>query len=199
MSKETDLLRRAAEMLREHYNLKSEVAEKLLALADQMERAEPDCWAILTPNGSRLVSEAEAKGKMKPYPLYTHPAPEVTRDAEPVATLHDDGHWTWKPGHVESMAERQAGWRMDVYTHPALAWRRAEDMPREGQKVTVAFDWEGDLQLAAGTFHDGQFFQDGGDMESEIHGVQFWCEHSDPRLPGGGAWIDYFAMPEPKP
>ncbi len=92
MTTTTDLLRRAA---RRHWNLAKSAptghAERITrdgnaldALADQMERAEPDCWAVSTPNGSRLVSEAEAKGKMKPYPLYTHPAPEVTRDAEPV-------------------------------------------------------------------------------------------------------------------
>ncbi len=34
---------------------------------------EPDCWAILTPNGSRLVSPDEAKGRKDAYPLYTTP------------------------------------------------------------------------------------------------------------------------------
>lgn len=32
--------------------------------------AEPDCWAILTPNGSRLVPPDEAKGRRDAYPLY---------------------------------------------------------------------------------------------------------------------------------
>lgn len=36
--------------------------------------AMPDCWAILTPNGSRLVSEEEARGRKDAYPLYTHEA-----------------------------------------------------------------------------------------------------------------------------
>lgn len=36
--------------------------------------AEPDCWAILTPNGSKLVPPDEAKGRKDAYPLYTHPA-----------------------------------------------------------------------------------------------------------------------------
>lgn len=31
---------------------------------------EPDCWAILTPNGSMLVSPDEAKGRKGAYPLY---------------------------------------------------------------------------------------------------------------------------------
>jgi hypothetical protein len=34
---------------------------------------EPDCWAILTPNGSKLVSPEEAKGALGAYPLYRHP------------------------------------------------------------------------------------------------------------------------------
>mgnify|MGYP003553189145 FL=1 len=39
---------------------------------------EPDCWAILTPNGSKLVSPQEAKGRKDAYPLYTSP-PQVQR------------------------------------------------------------------------------------------------------------------------
>lgn len=34
---------------------------------------EPDCFAVLTPNGSRLVSPQEAKGNKKSYPLYARP------------------------------------------------------------------------------------------------------------------------------
>ena len=36
---------------------------------------EPDCWAVLTSNGSKLVSPDEARGLCKAYPLYTHTAP----------------------------------------------------------------------------------------------------------------------------
>lgn len=32
---------------------------------------EPDCYAILTPNGSRLVSPDEAKAQKLAYPLFT--------------------------------------------------------------------------------------------------------------------------------
>lgn len=39
---------------------------------------EPDCWAVLTPNGSKLVSPQEAKGQKGAYPLYTSP-PQVQR------------------------------------------------------------------------------------------------------------------------
>jgi hypothetical protein len=35
---------------------------------------EPDCWAVLTPNGSKLVSPDEAKGRKDAYPLFTRPA-----------------------------------------------------------------------------------------------------------------------------
>jgi hypothetical protein len=38
---------------------------------------EPDCWAILTPNGSRLVSPDEAKGRLDAYPLYTAPTAQT--------------------------------------------------------------------------------------------------------------------------
>ncbi len=39
----------------------------------------PDCWAVLTPNGSKLVSPEEAKGLLKAYPLFT--APPLTEPA----------------------------------------------------------------------------------------------------------------------
>ncbi|TDV39577.1 hypothetical protein C7405_101696 [Paraburkholderia caballeronis] len=39
-------------------------------VADAAVASEPDCWAILTPNGSRLVSPDEAKGRRDAYPLY---------------------------------------------------------------------------------------------------------------------------------
>lgn len=45
------------------------------AVLAKMAKQEPDCWAVLTPNGSRLVSPQEAKGLYKAYPLYTHPFP----------------------------------------------------------------------------------------------------------------------------
>ena len=55
------------------------------ALSDAAQAPEPDCWAILTPNGSRLVSPEEAKGRRDAYPLYAAPiaadaaAPTCTR------------------------------------------------------------------------------------------------------------------------
>lgn len=46
-----------------------------LARASEAAAGEPDCWAILTPNGSRLVSPEEAKGRLDAYPLYAAPQP----------------------------------------------------------------------------------------------------------------------------
>lgn len=44
---------------------------------------EPDCWAILTPNGSKLVSPDEAKGRKDAYPLYAAPQPQAAPAPEP--------------------------------------------------------------------------------------------------------------------
>jgi hypothetical protein len=40
----------------------------------------------------------------------------VLAERKPVATLHDDGHWTWKG--TEPYESRFAGWRIDVFAHP---------------------------------------------------------------------------------
>jgi hypothetical protein len=47
-------------------------------------RQEPDCWAILTPNGSKLVSPEEAKGNKRAYPLYAAPP---AQEGKPHAAL----------------------------------------------------------------------------------------------------------------
>ena len=39
---------------------------------------------------------------------------------EPIATLHDDGYYTFKRGQ-EPYDARYAGWRMDVYAAPVTA------------------------------------------------------------------------------
>jgi hypothetical protein len=41
------------------------------------------------------------------------------QEAKPVATLHDDGYWTWKG--TEPYEARFAGWRMEVYAAPIPA------------------------------------------------------------------------------
>ena len=48
-------------------------ARAALAAHEAAPQQEPDCWAILTPNGSRLVSPDEAKGRKDAYPLYAAP------------------------------------------------------------------------------------------------------------------------------
>ena len=57
-----------------------------------------------TDSELRLQAEvAELKAKLAEY-----------ESREPVATLHDDGYWTWigTPPYKSSFA----GWRMNVYT-----------------------------------------------------------------------------------
>lgn len=57
-------------------------------------------------------------------------------------------------------------------------WKPPTEAPQEYQKVTVAFQWnECEYQLAAGTYHDGEFYQDSGDMERRIDGVEWWTPH----------------------
>lgn len=46
-------------------------------------------------------------------------APQPAQAAEPVATLHDDGCFTWKRDEFRRKYDRDhAGWRMDVYAAP---------------------------------------------------------------------------------
>ncbi len=110
MTTTTDLLRRAAEFLTQIAKdadssyatwgrdtdgtaLRADAAF-LLALADQMERAEPVAWMLRRKRDGFVracYSEAPSEVSLKIadqdgdeyIPLYTHPAPEVTRDAEP--------------------------------------------------------------------------------------------------------------------
>jgi len=71
-------------------------AAALRQLLEQPEPVqEPDCWAILTPNGSRLVSPDEAKGRKYAYPLYTTPPAKpavwaglTDEDVYPLANEH---------------------------------------------------------------------------------------------------------------
>jgi hypothetical protein len=64
---------------------------------------------------------------------------------EAVATLHDDGYWTWKKGTTPPHESNYAGWRMDVYAAP-----QPECAPREAQPVAwcrrdTVFGWKGQL------------------------------------------------------
>jgi hypothetical protein len=49
---------------------------------------------------------------------------------KPIATLHDDGHWTWKPG-MRMHECNQAGWWMDVYAAPTPAAAQDDSVTRE--------------------------------------------------------------------
>ena len=92
MTTTTDLLRRAAELLRklDHEEIEaSDDAASLLALADQMERADPVAWMIrhYSPDCGYFheYHSLEERGyppfEVEKYtPLYAHPAPEVTPD-----------------------------------------------------------------------------------------------------------------------
>lgn len=40
---------------------------------------------------------------------------------EPIATLHDDGYWTWKNRANAPHESNYAGWRMDVFAAPQPA------------------------------------------------------------------------------
>ena len=117
MTTTTDLLRRSAELLRDgfvgestyaDYEERQTFAASLLALADQMERAEPVAWpnrmvnvpaddgsqdrvvGFRIPEGDPILGEyglseplAWFRSVTVERTLYAHPAPEVTRDAEP--------------------------------------------------------------------------------------------------------------------
>ena len=90
MTTTTDLLRRAAEMLGSSWDERDpikegEIAACLLALADQMERAVPVGWLespykTFARNHAYKMTASQATSWR--IPLYTHPALEVTRDAE---------------------------------------------------------------------------------------------------------------------
>ena len=78
---------------------------------------EPDCWAVLTPNGSRLVSPDEAKGLVKAYPLYTAAAAAAfaeARCARMREAREDDLYWRL---HSLSTALESSG-RIDAHEHP---------------------------------------------------------------------------------
>lgn len=93
---------------------------------------EPDCWAVLTPNGSKLVSPDEAKGLHKAYPLFTADqlrAALASRDAE-IAKLKG-----WRDAIDEALVVAHIGvatepyddlnkllqWHHDIWLDPAVS------------------------------------------------------------------------------
>lgn len=68
-------------------------AHAILDATPAQAQKEPDCWAILTPNGSRLVSPEEAKGRRDAYPLYRE-APQSS-PAPATADARDAARYRW--------------------------------------------------------------------------------------------------------
>ena len=130
MTTTTDLLRRAAELLRrlDHEEIEtSDVAASLLALADQMERAEPVAvvggqrrgWYYLSGRPSVSIGTK----------LYTHPAPEVTRDAERYRWLRDG-----------NATERGEPWAITRYAPGDGRNRDGGTCPLAGDELDAAVD-----------------------------------------------------------
>ena len=75
---------------------------------------EPDMWI---PHSITELSASYTADQMRAYALADRQARAA--QAEPVATLHDDGCFTWKRDEYRLKYDRQrAGWRMDVYATP---------------------------------------------------------------------------------
>jgi hypothetical protein len=78
---------------------------------------------------------------------YTAPQAECAScEAQPIATLHDDGHWVWKgtPPHESNYV----GWRMEVYAAPTPERADAEkDAALTNEQIEAAikawFDTDG--------------------------------------------------------
>lgn len=99
--------------------------------------------------------------------------PAAPTSGEPVATLHDDGCFTWKRDEFRRLYDRQrAGWRMDVYATPPSAAQA------EGAKWVV-HQIAGDLK---GTIVHGEF-----DTEEEADAAaaflgSYWAGTDRPAL-----------------
>lgn len=61
-----------------------------------------------------LAREAHTRATSALIALHRAALTGAAQGAEPVATLHDDGYYTFKPGK-EPNGARYAGWRMDVF------------------------------------------------------------------------------------
>lgn len=67
-------------------------------------------------NGPQWVPEFKPLGEVI---TALRAAIEAAEKTKPVATLHDDGCFTWKRDEFRRKFDRQrAGWRMDVYASP---------------------------------------------------------------------------------
>ena len=104
---------------------------------DEPEEQEPDCWAILTPNGSKLVPPQEAQGRLDAYPLYRAapqpPAGEGDGQTKAWVLMSPTGNCCAFPT-AESARRALPGWPDGTITlkasehYPALS---ADAIPRE--------------------------------------------------------------------
>ena len=91
---------------------------------------EPDMWI---PHSITELSASYTADQMRAYALADRQARAA--QGEPVATLHDDGCFTWKRDEYRLKYDRQrAGWRMDVYATPP-AQPKAEPPLTESERA----------------------------------------------------------------
>jgi hypothetical protein len=107
-----------------------------VALADAAQAPQPDCWAILTPNGSRLVSPEEAKGRRDAYPLYAAP---VAAPAPEGLGWVSDGEATYT---LEAAAQRGKTYQARAYAAASKALARLHEIClRYGCGDEVMHEW----------------------------------------------------------
>lgn len=133
----------------------SEIQVRAAIEADRQARGEPVGWEF-SHNGYWIRTSEPGLHKQMGRdvrPLFTSPQPQ--KASEPVAVLHDDGHYTYKGMKPEGYD--RAGWRMEVYAAPQPQQQASEPV---GEVFTMEpLDGSGDVkchalltkQLPAGT------------------------------------------------
>ena len=92
-----------------------------------------DVWSY-SPELVRQIIEADRAQQSARHAeellAYEVTVSNLREQAQPVATLHDDGYWTWKQGRPPHVSN-YAGWRMDVYAAKATgpAWHDKPTVP----------------------------------------------------------------------
>jgi hypothetical protein len=98
----------------------NKVCVDLRAALAQQDQPTPAAW-IDGSGHPRHISYVQSATERRLYgplsPLYEGALQQ--EQGEPVATLHDDGCFTWKNNEFRRKYDRhRAGWRMDVYAAP---------------------------------------------------------------------------------